>query len=123
MLESEGLTKVRASWTPFAHRRETAKPSYVKQRHSQAKPKHDPTELLTAPFRPGVHTHCPLSHHSAYAQLIFKGHVIAHDHFYQAFPSVSTASNKCGGIRLDQWYVCCTAALCPMFLAVLQWGL
>ena len=42
MIESEGLTKDRASWTPFAHRRETAKPSYIKQRHSQAKPKHDP---------------------------------------------------------------------------------
>ena len=39
------------------------------------------------------------------------------------FPSVSTASDKCWGTRLDQWYVCCTAALCPMFLAVLQWEL
>jgi len=33
-------------------------------------------------------------------------YVIAHDHFYQAFPSVSSASDKCWGTRLDQWCTC-----------------
>lgn len=67
MLESEGLTKVRASWTPFAHRRETAKPSYI---HFQAKPKHDHAHCTLQVYIPIVP--CPTI--TAYAEPIFKGH-------------------------------------------------
>ena len=75
MLESEGLTKVRASWTPFAHRRETAKPSYIKQRHFQAKPKHDHAHCTLQVYIPIVP--CPTI--TAYAEPIFKGQVTLQD--------------------------------------------